>query len=968
MIQNYKELERKKIEELNAVGLLFVHEKSGARVMCLINDDENKTFSIAFRTPPKDDTGLPHILEHSVLCGSRKYPIKDPFVELAKGSMNTFLNAMTFSDKTVYPVASCNDQDFENLMDVYLDAAFYPNIYREDKILKQEGWHYELEDAAKELSYKGVVYNEMKGAFSSPEQLLFRKIQQSLFPDNAYHFESGGDPDFITDLTQEDFLDFHKKYYHPSNSYIFIYGDIDIDEKLKWLHEHYLKEFDQQDVDSSIPKQKAFDKQVEVIHEYPISSNESMDQKAYLSLNYVVGEATDPIEYVGLDILEYILLEAPGAPLKKALLDASIGKDVFGSYDNSILQPTFSIVVKNTDASKKEQFIEVVNDTLKKLAGEGIEEKKIQAAINNFEFKTREADFGRYPKGVIYGLKSLDSWLYEGSPFIHFEYNKTFDVLKNGIKNGHFSRLIEKYFLNNNHSSLLILNPSSELMNKKEQETRDKLQAYKSNLSPEDLEKLMKETGALDRYQSEEETKENLETVPLLELDDLKKEVEELFAHEKDINNVRMLRHETFTNNIVYTQLNFDTIMVPSKEIPYIGLLSAIFGKMNTENFEYSDLASEVNIHTGGMRFNVNVYGVSEEEEVFRPKFEISGKCFSDKVPKFYELVGEMIFKTQFEDKNRLREIISEIKSRIQMTLSSSGHSAAANRAESYFSNAALYREGVNGIDYYQFLDKCENHFEEMSDTIIKNIKRLVHIIFRPENLIVGVTCELAAFNIVDQELATFVDQLDRDFIDVKEGVLELDQKNEGFMTSGKIQYVAKAGNYLKAGFSYTGELRVLQTILSLDYLWHNVRVKGGAYGCMANFKRNGSLYFVSYRDPNLKETLSIYDNMNSYIATFSGDEREMRKYIIGTISKLDTPLTASMKNDRMLSLYFSNISHAQLQLERDQVLDATPEKIRDLAPLIRETLKQENICVIGNENKIEEESKLFKETLHLFN
>ncbi len=967
MHKDYKLLEKRNIEELNAVGQLFIHSKSGAKLFFVTNDDNNKAFSISFRTPPVDDTGLPHILEHSVLCGSRKFPIKDPFVELAKGSLNTFLNAMTFSDKTMYPVASCNDKDFENLMDVYLDAVLYPNINREDKILKQEGWHYELYEEGEELNIKGVVYNEMKGVFSSPEQTLFRKIQQSLFPDNAYHFESGGDPDFIPDLTQEDFIEFHKKYYHPSNSYIFIYGDANVEEKLHWLHENYLKDFDAIEVDSRIPMQNAFGQQKEIIEYYPISSNESKDNKTYLSLNFVAGEITNKCEYVGLEILEYILLEAPGAPLKMALLEAGIGKDVFGSYDNSILQPTFSIVVKNSDETKKSQFLEVVYKTLQKLSEEGIDKKKIEAAINHFEFKTKEADYGRYPKGVIYAMKAMDSWLYDASPYEHLAFNKTFEELKEGISNGCFDNLIRKYFLNNNHSSVLILKPDQEMPANKEMELKNKLKAYKESLSSDQLKKLVSETKDLENFQNEKEDKEDVESIPLLSIDDIKKEIDPMIIDEKVINNVRWLRHINFTNNIVYVQFDFDTTKVPMHLVPYIGLLTGIFGKMNTKNYDYGDLSTEININTGGIKFDVNVYGVNDEVEVYRPKIELSGKCFSDKVPKLFELSHEMLFNTLFDDKKRLSEIVSELKSRMQMHLSSNGHMTAANRAESYFLKSSYYRERVSGISYYEFLEKHDNKFDELADEMIKSLKQLVHIIFRPENLIVGVTCEKEALNVLDHEMNLFVEALDHNVLSFDDISFELEQRNEGFMTSGKVQYVAKAGNFMLEGYKYSGYLRVLQTILSLDYLWHNVRVKGGAYGCMASFKRSGSMYFVSYRDPNLKETINVYDNMYSYISTLSSDEREMRKYIIGTISKLDQPLTPSMKNDKMISLYFGNISQEHLQKERDEVLSTTPEQIRALAPIIKDTLKQGNICVLGNEKKVEEFKELFGETKHLF-
>lgn len=968
MNDHYTQLEKRNIDELNAIGRLFIHNKCGAKLFFITNDDNNKAFSISFRTPPIDDTGLPHILEHSVLCGSRKFPIKDPFVELAKGSLNTFLNAMTFSDKTMYPVASCNDKDFENLMDVYMDAVLYPNFLKEDKILKQEGWHYELNSEEDELTYKGVVYNEMKGVFSSPEQTLFRKIQQSLFPDNAYHFESGGDPEFIPNLTQESFIEFHKKYYHPSNSYIFIYGNADVEEKLTWLHDHYLKDFETIDINSKIPKQAPFDQRKEIIETYPISSSESLNDKTYLSLNFVTGEITDKMEYIGLEILEYLLLEAPGAPLKKALLQASIGKDVFGSFDNSILQPTFSIVVKNSDESKKDQFLDVVYSSLRKILSDGLDQRKFEAAINHFEFKIKEADYGRYPKGVVYAMKAMDSWLYDTSPFEHFQFNETFKALREGILNGWFDQLIRQYLLDNQHASVLILKPDQEMLVRKDNEIIEKLKTYKESLSAEDIKKLVSETNDLENFQNEKESKEDLESIPLLSLEDINKEIEPMVVDEKVINNVQWLRHINFTNNIVYLQLDFDTKKVPINLIPYIGLLSAIFGKMDTDNYEYGDLSTEVNINTGGIKFNTNVYGVNDAHDVFKPKFEISGKCFSDKVPKLFHLCEEMIYHTKFEDKQRLGEVISETKSRLQMNLSSNGHVTAANRAESYFAKSALYREQVSGITYYEHLERWDSKFEEYADEIIKDLNQLVHIVFRPENLIVGVTCEKEALNILDHEMNLFIEKLDHNILSTDEIDMEPEKRNEGFMTSGKIQYVAKSGNFLQEDFHYTGYLRVLQTILSLDYLWHNVRVKGGAYGCMANFKRNGSMYFTSYRDPNLKETLDVFDNVYSYISTFSADEREMRKYVIGTISKLDQPLTPSMKNDKMLSLHFSNISDVHLQKERDEVLSTKPEDIRALAPMIKETLKQGHICVLGNESKVKTHNELFMETKNLFN
>ncbi len=968
MNKEYTLLEEREMQELNGKGKVYLHNKSGAKIFLIINDDINKSFSISFRTPSADDTGLPHILEHSVLCGSRKYPIKDPFVELAKGSLNTFLNAMTFAEKTMYPIASCNDKDYENLMDVYMDAVLYPNLINEDKILKQEGWHYELNSPEEEITYKGVVYNEMKGVFSSPEQTLFRKIQQSLFPDNAYHYESGGDPEYIIDLNQEQFVEFHKKYYHPSNSYIILYGKIDEQEKLEWLHNNYLKDFDKIEIDSRIIPQKPFDKPKEIVDYYPISKNEELDDKTYLSLNFVTGQILDKCEYIGLEILEYLLLEAPGAPLKDALLEAEIGKDIFGSYDSGILQPTFSIVAKNSDQSKTEKFIEITYKVLENIYKEGIDKKKLEAALNYFEFKIKESDYGRYPKGVIYSMKAMDSWLFGGSPFEYFEYNSAFKKLREGIENNCFNNMLNKYFLNNTHSTVLILKPDKEILEKKEKDIADKLKAFKDSLSKEQIDALVVQTKELVDFQNQEETKENIESIPLLKLEDINKEIESFDFSTNKIEDAAFLYHNTFTSNIAYLQLNYDVTHIDIEHVPYLSLLTSILGKMSSKSYEYGDLNTEINISTGGIRFDMELYGFNGDKEIFKPVFEISGKSFVEKTRRLVELFEEIQFNTLFSDKKRMKDLIAEIKSRMEMALSSSGHITAALRAESYFSNSSKYREYLEGVAFFEYVEKWDADFDEQYESIVGILEMLVNKIFNSDRLTIGLTCEEKDTDTIKDILKEYVikhNKLETYTDNVKNIVAE--KSNEGLMTSGKIQYVAKAGNYIDKGYDYTGELRVLQTILSLDYLWQNVRVKGGAYGCMVNFKRNGNVYFVSYRDPNLKETLEIFDNMNAYVEEFDADQREMRKYIIGTINKLDQPLTPSMKNEKLVSMYFTGVGKEKLQKERNEVLGATPEKIRELSGLIKEVAKQDNICVLGNENKIQENKEIFINTKQLF-
>ena len=584
----YEVLQTEDLSDLKSKGTLLKHKKSGARVLLMENDDENKVFTIGFRTPPSDSTGVPHIMEHSVLCGSKEFPVKDPFVELVKGSLNTFLNAMTYPDKTVYPVASCNDKDFQNLMHVYMDAVFYPNIYQNDKTFRQEGWSYKLDDPDGELTISGVVYNEMKGAFSSPEGVLDRVVLNSLFPDNTYSVESGGDPEVIPELTYEQFLDFHRKYYHPSNSYIYLYGDMNMEEKLRWLDEKYLSDFENEPVDSEIHLQKPFTEMKEVVQEYSIASEESEEDNTYLSYNKVIGTTLDEKLYLAFEILDYALLSAPGAPLKKALLDAGVGKDISGSYDNGVYQPIFSVISKNANVEQKEEFVRVIEDTLKDVVKNGINKKALRAGINYHEFRFREADFGNYPRGLMYGLQLFDSWLYdETKPFIHMQAIPTFEFLKEQVETGYFEELIQKYLLDNTHGSIVIIKPERGRTARMDKELADKLQAYKDSLSKEEIDALVKATKELEEYQEEESAPEDLAKIPVLGREDISREIAPIYNKELETGGVKLVHHEVETNGIGYTALLFDLSGIPEEKLPYISILQSVLGIIDTKNYEY---------------------------------------------------------------------------------------------------------------------------------------------------------------------------------------------------------------------------------------------------------------------------------------------------------------------------------------------------------------------------------------------
>ncbi|MBU3174165.1 insulinase family protein [Clostridium estertheticum] len=964
----FKLIEEKNIEELNSVTRIFEHVKSGARLLHIENDDDNKVFSIGFRTPPKNNNGLPHILEHSVLCGSRKFPTKEPFVELIKGSLNTFLNAMTFSDKTIYPLASKNEKDFVNLMDVYLDAVFYPNLYSKPEILMQEGWHYELENKEDKLTYKGVVYNEMKGAFSSPEGSLMRKIQESLFPDTSYGVESGGDPEFIPDLTQEEFTEFHKKYYHPSNSYIFLYGDGNIEEQLQFISEKYLNNFDRIQIDSAIKLQKPFSKMEEVKMDYPISCDDEEEGKTFLSLNFVSGDnISQPEMHLALEILEYLLLESAAAPLKKALVDAEIGKDVFGSFDNSILQPVFSIVVKNSNESEKEKFKEVVFTTLKNLVRDGIDKKLIEACINITEFKLREADLGGFPKGLFYYITSMDSWLYDKDPTMHLEYESYLSKIKAALTTNYFEKLIEKYLINNNHSSMVILNGKKGLAEKKSKVTEEKLEKYKASLSEKQVEEIVKSTKDLKERQMTPDPVEVLETIPLLELSDIEKKVEHLPLKENDEHGVKVLSHNIFTNKIAYINILFDAKKVDVELIPYVTLLSTILGRVSTQNTNYSDLSNEVNIHTGGIHFTTDVYGENENFEKYNPKLVVKSKALISSIPRLFDIIAEIISLTKFDEKKRLKELIQQLKSRYEMKILDRGHMVAAGRITSYFSPASAYIEKTTGISFYKFLNEIEMDFDNKADEIIENLNKVSKIIFNKNNLIISVTGEKDIYTTFAKELPKVISILgDEKLPDAKYDFV-LSKDNEGLLTSSDVQYVAKGYNFIKKGYSYSGKMLVLKTIASLDYLWNRVRVQGGAYGGFANIARSGNIVFVSYRDPNVKETLKAYDGICEYIENFEASDREMTKYIIGTISDLDSPLTPSMKGERATAYYIRGITQEQRQKEREEVLSTNADDIKSFKSLLSDIIKEDCFCVLGNETKIKDSKEIFTNLVNVF-
>ena len=979
ILEKYEVLQHQYLKDTGCDSLLLRHRKTGARVALLPCDDDNKVFYIGFRTPPEDSTGVAHIIEHTVLCGSRDFPVKDPFIELVKGSLNTFLNAMTYPDKTVYPVASCNDTDFKNLMHVYLDAVFYPNIYKEQNIFRQEGWHYEADDADSPITVNGVVYNEMKGALSSPDDVLSRSIYAALYPHTPYAVESGGDPVYIPDLTYENYLNFHRRYYHPSNSYIYLYGNMDMEERLTYLDEAYLSAFDRLAIDSEIPEEPAFTEPAEVCEHYSILAEEDEAGKSYLSWNVSLDKDGQDTELgLAFKILDYMLCDAEGAPVKKALRDKGIGEDVYSLLELGIRQPTYSVTAKYTDPECREEFIETIEQTLQEIADKGLDQRALLAGINHFEFKYREANYGYYPKGLVYGLNALDTWLYNDmTPFINLELGEAFAQLRKKMGEGYFEQLIRKYLLDNPHKAIVVMTPEKGLTEKVAEELRQKLDKFAKGLTAEERQQIVDELAALRKWQQTPSSKEDLEKIPMLRRENLTREIrpfvnrieEAAFAGSNgQERKAALVTHPLHTSGIDYLTFMFDISDLPQKFFPYLGIYKTLLSVLDTERYSYAELDREVNIYTGGIGPTVSVYTRNGNPSDYRMMAEVNCKTLHENLDEAIGLVKEILTATKWDSRERILEVLEEERAEMRAELPSSGHATAAVRAMSCISETSLIMDCVNGVNAYRTLDEvCGLLEQDKADDLIAILSDMTRFIFRQDHMMVDCTADEGSISEIAEKTAELGAAL------YPASSAQEDLKNygpafavnpvkvkEGFTTAGQVQFVCRAGNFGGKGLPYTGAMRVLRVILGYDYLWNKVRVTGGAYGCMSSFSRDGFAYFVSYRDPHLARTIRTFEEAPDYIRGFDADERAMTKYIIGAVGALDHPMTPSTYGKYSLTAYMTGLTEEKARRERDQVLDCQPEDIRALAAQIEAFLSDDCLCVVGSDEKVRSEKERF--------
>jgi Zn-dependent M16 (insulinase) family peptidase len=954
----YKLIQKKFVKELNANVLLLEHVKSGAKIVKFACDDANKTFTIAFKTFPENDCGTPHILEHSVLNGSKNYPVKSPFDVLLKGSLNTFMNAFTSKDFTAYPVASMNDKDYFNLVHVYLDAVFNPLIYTDERIFKQEGWHYELLGKDSALSYKGVVYNEMKGAFSDPREEMSYQIYRYLFPDNAYGKESGGYPYAIPHLTYQQFLDFHKKFYHPENSYIFLYGNAPLNKELELIDKEYLSKYTKANNKASITDQKAFDAPKDITCEYAVMPGDEMKDQTYLSATWVIGQNVDQALVMALDVLAEVLVNQETAPLRLALQEAGIGQDVNASSSN-YKQNVFQITVQNANPEDKDKFIGILKKTLDDAVAKGLDKQVIEGVINRMEFQLREGNDAQ--KGMYCVFRSLPTSFFADDPFTGLEYEKPLAEVKKSLTSAYLEDIIRSKFQSNPHTLYLTMVPKVGADDAKNAAAAEELKKFQESLTPAQAEALVKDTKALMDYQKSEDSPEALAKIPLLNISDINPKATYYKVEESKIGNTPMLYHNEFTNGVVYMNLFFDARVLPQELIPFASMLSNVLGMMDTKNYTYGDLNKALNIHTGGFYTSLKNFQPGMDDNALMPKFTVTSKAMLDKTGKMTDLTSEILLNTKFDDLERLKTVLTRHLSQIEASIKQEGYGVASGRISSYYTKTGVFNEMTGGLDYYWFLSSLMKDWDGTKNKIAMSLQRTAGTLFRKDNLIVAVTTNPPSLEKFKQNAGTLVAGLPEGKNEYQNWNLTPQAKNEAIATPSKVQYVVAGFDFKQLGYQWNGKLRVVNQILSTDYLQTRIRVMGGAYGGWSTVSPLGTVTFNSYRDPNLKKTLENYKGIPAYISSFEADDKAMTRYIIGTISSMDRPLTPSARGDQAYNYYFNKRTEQAIQADRTAILGTKAADVKSFSKMFQDVLDKNDICVYGNADKINADKDLFK-------
>lgn len=938
MHKDFTLLREEELSEVGGTARLWRHNKTKAELISVVNNDENKSFGVAFRTPPKNSTGVAHILEHSVLCGSKKYPVKEPFVELLKSSLQTFLNALTFPDKTCYPVASTNLQDFYNLIDVYLDAVFYPRI--DENVLLQEGWHIHAEDTdTDKWTFKGVVYNEMKGVYSSPDSVLAEQSQHAVFPDTLYSLDSGGNPPEILNLTYDEFKDFHSRYYHPSNARFFFWGDDPEEKRLEKLAE-LLKDFDELQVDSDVPLQKRLDYERK-IETFYAAEDDGNPKNGHVTVNWLLCEGKDAEEIMVLEMLEHILTALPGSPLRKALMDSGLGEDVTGcGMETDLRQAYYSIGLRSVLPSDADKIEILILETLADLAESGISQKAVDSALSATEFMLRENNTGNFPRGLSAMFQALSTWLYNEDPFLPLAWEKPLASIKSRLAGGEkvFENAIKKWFLDNTHRSLVVLLPNASLAEQRDEEERGRMDKIAASLNDAEKAEVVALSEALTEAQAKEDSPEALATIPTLTLDDIPAEGKENPLEVKRSDAITVLHHETDTTGILYVRLLLPLDHIADEDLPLLSLYCRALTEMGTKKRDFVDLGLEISAQTGGLDAGVAVHSNVDEDEPFM-YLRIYAKVVEEKIDRLYSLLEEILYNADFSCKDRFLQMVWEDKARFEQTMVPAGHSLLASYINGMFSKLGWLNEEMNGLPYWNVIRTLADRVQEDYDSLRQKLEAIHSSILCRNKSVLSLTGSASLLE-KGGKLVQILENLSDAVQEKAERNFAFNRQPTGLILPAQVNYVGLGANLKATGYKFHGSAHVITRFLRMGYLWDRVRVQGGAYGAFVLYARNtGVLAFVSYRDPNVERTLEVYKQTAEFLGNLTLSKEELTKAIIGAVGDIDTYLLPSAKGNAALWEHMTGYTKAMRQQVREEVLQTGLDDFRSFAPYLQKAI-----------------------------
>ncbi len=940
------------VDEIKTRARLYRHVKSRAQLLSLSNDDENKVFGVSFGTPPQDSTGIAHIMEHSVLCGSRNYPCKEPFIELAKGSLNTFLNAMTYPDKTVYPVASQNVQDLYNLIDVYLDSVFHPSIT--EWTLRQEGWHYELESADAPMIFKGVVFNEMKGAYSSPERVLYKRIAQVMLPDTPYGHDSGGDPAAIPDLSYSQFKHFHETYYHPSNAQIWWYGDDAEDQRLSRL-DAVLSEFDQKPIQVTLPKQPRFSAPRREAFGYDSDDVEGA-AKHYVAVNWLMSDSLDTEKTMALEVLGNILLSTSASPLRKALIDSGLGEDTIGGFDDSQRETGFSAGLKGVNAENIDAAERLVLDTLRTLADSGIDNEMIEAAMNTMEFRLREMNTGGTPRGLALMLWALQSWLHGGDPLEPLRFEKPLAAIKARLAAGErlFENLIREYMLNNSHRVTVVLSPDKSIRERADAAENERLANVRNAMQPGELEQIIAQTHALQQMQVTPDSPEALSTIPTLTLADLDRNNKIAPIALDSSGDGQVIYHDIHTNGIAYLDFGFDMRAVAAEDVPLLGLFGQLLLGMGTDGEDFARLSRRIGRKTGGLRSGA-LNGVRRGTSDAAAYMLLRGKATMAQVDDLLAIIADVLLTARLDNRERFKQIVLEEKAGLEARMVPSGHSMTSLRLRARFNPSDWAIEQMAGVSYLFSIRALAQQIESDWPAVLARLERLRKALINRRAMLCNVTLDAANWAAVEPRVRALMRSLPGRAAARNEWPIASLPAHEGLTIPAQVNYVGKAANLFDLGYTLHGSAMVVNKYLGTTWLWERVRVQGGAYGGFATFdQRSGVFAYLSYRDPNLTKTLANYDGTPEFLRTHPISESEVTKCIIGVVGDLDSHELPDAKGYSSMTRHLLGTTEAFRQKLRDEVLSTTPAHFAQFADVLDQVRQHGQVVVIGSAGAIE--------------